>query len=111
MKRGLRPIFLPPQRKTLKSRMVLETWIPLLSSRRGLEPLFFPPSAGVLSIRKCTVIAMTDHRLLADDGSVEETTFGGGVTVTLDRNASTVTIRGGPADTGGTRPVATGEGR
>jgi len=45
---------------------------------------------------------MTNHKLLAPDGSIEQTTFGGGVSVTIDRKDKTVKIKGGRADTKGT---------
>ncbi|HTL53500.1 MAG TPA: DUF5696 domain-containing protein [Planctomycetota bacterium] len=49
---------------------------------------------------------MTDHALLAADGSVEKTTFAGGVAVMVDRKNKTVQIEGGRAATKGMVPVA-----
>ena len=50
------------------------------------------------------LLEMTDHRLVEADGSIQQTVFGGGVTVTLDSNSRTVKIEGGRAETKGEVP-------
>lgn len=49
-------------------------------------------------------LEMTDHKLLEADGSVQQTVFGGGVSVTVDANNRTVKIEGGRAETKGEVP-------